>query len=362
MKLDKPAFLALVTLISGATAACNAPVDDAGEQTGASSAASCIKPTDTMDYPVVEGCYSSNDPQNCMIFADHFYVGVAKASFTRTSGDFNEEVFSMLGDVCTGSAASEKTLSKACGAIADLQLASPDKSMNIRTPGFNWKGSSDKAELVTACMDMLRGMKAESRPIIKRCIQKNPSFPVYSCIEGMFYEAKAKSVCADMNETAGGRMDGCDRSVENECSNIDAMFKAKAASDAKACILETQIIMTEEGPGVTPSALRQVAASCTQSVLSNACRDNSGGAKAACASMVLDLKAADAHLSDKGHINAGGVFTKTCEQAVSGMTPVGVQAMAACISGAAEKVKAGTKEMSSVSVGACLTAMIGSKG
>jgi hypothetical protein len=363
MKLDKPAFLALVTLISGATAACNAPVDDAGEQTGASSAASCIKPTDTMDYPVEEGCYSANDPQSCMVFADHFYVGVAKASFTIPQGDFNEELFKMLGNVCDGSVAAEKALTTSCNLIAAYQISATDKSMHIRTPGFSFRPATGMPELVTACKDMLRGMKVESRSAVKRCIQKNPSYPVYWCVEGMFNEwNSANKVCTDMNDTARSRMDGCDGSVANECSNIDAMFKAKPASDAKACILETQIILTEDGPGATPAKLREAATSCTASVLSTACKSSDGAAATACAQMVTDLKAADPHLGEKGHINAGGAFTKKCEQAVSGMTPVGVKAMGACIEGAATAVKAGTKQIGSVSVRGCLTEMVGSEG
>ncbi len=368
MKLDRSAFLALVTAISAA--ACAAPADDVDETSGAQSrggapAAACVNPhVDNGVYPAAEACYAIGESWGqCNAWVSHFYAGVARSAIEATGGgaDAYDAGFRALASTCKGSDADEARLTTFCGAIADKQLTARDRSMNIRTPAsFGYTGSSDRSVLLDACKDLVRGVRIESRPLIRRCIDRQPDFPVYACVEGLgFDDVRAK--CEDTNAVASsGMFSGCSTDVEDECRNIDGLFKAKPALDTKSCIVETEIILAEGGAPADARRLQEAARTCAIGTLARSCE--APEARTSCDALVVELKDADPQLGTKGHLNAGGAFTKRCIKTFSGLSTSGSNDVFNCIRDGAKAAKAGTKKMTDISLDACVGMLVGAKG
>lgn len=366
MKLDRKAFLSLVTALSAA--ACAAPADDAGEQSGASTgtdiAAACVDSNvDRGVQPTAEGCYAVGESWGqCTAWVAHFKAGIARSALEKTGGGMEayEAGYEALASTCIGSTAEETSLRTFCNGIADAQLASPDRTGNIRGAGFSFQGSSDKATLSRACQDMVRGLKVESRALVKRCITKSPSYPVYSCIEGLgFDDTKAK--CEDTNAVASNAFfDRCNEAVADECASMTGVVKPNPELSIKSCIQETEIILAEGGAGASPAAMQKAVDTCTVGTISRACE--ASGARAACDAPLAALASADPQLTAKGHLNAGGAFTKRCIKTMSALTPKGQQYVGQCIGWDVDAVKQGTKKMEDISLDKCVLSILRAKG
>lgn len=364
MKLDRTAFLSLVTVLSAA--ACAAPAEEAGQQSGASSddGAVCIDANvDRGVQPTAEGCYAIGESWGqCTAWVAHFKAGTARAALEKAGGGMEayDAGFDALSSTCKGSADEEKSLRTFCNGVADKQLSSPDKSGNIRGPGFSFVGSSDKATLSKACQDMVRGIKVESRALIKRCIDKSPSYPVYACVEGLgFDDTKAK--CEDTNAVASNAFfDRCNEAVDAECASMTGILKPNPELSTKTCIQETEIILAEGGAGAAPASMQKAVDTCTIGTISRACE--ASGARDACAAPLAALASADPQLTAKGHLNAGGAFTKRCIKTMSALTPKGQQFVEQCIGFGVDAVKRGTKKMEDISLDKCVLEILRAKG
>lgn len=368
MKLDRSAFLALVTALSAA--ACAAPAaDEVDEASGAQSRGgaptACVDPNvDNGVYPAAEACYAIGESWGqCNAWVSHFYAGVARSAIEATGGgaDAYDAGFKALAATCKGSDAAEARLTSFCGAIADKQLTAQDKTMNIRTPAsFGYTGSSDRSVLLDACKDLVRGVRIESRPLIRRCIEKTPDFPVYACVEGLGFD-DVRSKCEDTNAVGLSNVfDRCNADVEDECRNIDSLFKAKPALDTKSCIQETEIILAEGGAPADAKKLQEAARTCAIGTLARSCE--APEVRTSCDALVVELKDADPQLGTKGHLNAGGAFTKRCIKTFSGLSTNGRNEVFNCIRDGAKAAKAGTKRITDVSLDACIGTLVGAKG
>lgn len=363
MHLDRNAFLALVSTLS--IVACAAPAsDDVEASAGAQTTEACVDAhVDEGVYPAAEACYAIGESWGqCSAWTNHFYAGVARSAIERVGSgtDAYQAGFGALTSTCKGTDADERRLTTFCTAIANKQLTATDKSMNIRTREFGHTGSSERRVLVDACKEIARGVRVESRPLIKRCIDKQPDYPVYACIEGLgFDDVRAK--CEDTNAVASSeRFSGCNAAVEDECANLDTIFKAKPALDTKSCIQETEIILAESGRPVGAAELQEAARTCAIGTLARACE--APGARELCGTLVDKLKDADPELNEKGHLNAGGAFTKRCVKTMSGLTVFGSDAVYSCITGGAVAAKAGVRKITDVSLDACVARAVGNKG
>ncbi len=353
MKLDRTAFLAFAAALSAA--ACSAPAaEDSTDDALAGDA--CTNPrVDNGVYPAAEACYQVGENWGqCAAWTSHFEAGIArKAVESVASGtDSYQAGFTALRSTCVGTQSEETRLAKFCGEVADLQLASPDKSMNIRTDAFGYRGSTSRLELLDACKSLVRGVRLESRALIKRCIKNEPSYPVYACVEGLgFDDIRAK--CVNPDEAVSDRRDfDCGSLGQDACETVKSLYQRRMVYDTLSCVEETQIIRSEAGTPLSSAEIKTAIGRCGVGILARSCVKEES--RPACASMVEALKTADPELGLKGHINAGGSFAKRCTKILSGLSEVGRTAIASCVTAQASRVKDGAMKITDVSIDRCV--------
>lgn len=354
MKLDRAAFLAIVSTLSAV--ACAAPVDDVDQASGAQTApaGACVAPqVDRGVYPTAEACFALGESWGqCGAWNRHFYAGVARDAVERAGRGASayDAGFEALSATCAGSRAEEARLTRFCGEIADKQLASGDAT--IRDAGFRFRTTTNRAELVTACTQIARGIRLESRVLLRRCIERSPNYAVFSCVEGLgFDEAPAR--CEDPNAVPSGeRFTRCNEAVATECQVMDSILKTKPALDTKSCIQEAESMLAENGAPAPTLGMQQAAVSCLLGTVAQTCQ--ASDAQAACAGPLAELRIADPQLTARGHLNAGSVFSKRCLKTMSALSAEGQRRVAACVSEGARAVVAGTKEMATISLDACV--------
>jgi hypothetical protein len=106
--------------------------------------------------------------------------------------------------------------------------------------------------------------------------------------------------------------------------------------------------------------MQQAVQTCALGTMARACE--ASDARAACDMPIFALASADPQLTAKGHLNAGGAFTKRCLKTMSALTPSGQVAVSQCIQRDAEAVMRGAIKMNDISLDKCVMDLVRAKG
>lgn len=344
MKFDRAAFLTLATALSAV--ACSAGSAQDEETADELNRAACVDATkDALEadiaagraYPVLEGCYSAGETWGqCDAWVNHFEVGTARAALElKTNGkDAYDAGYEALRSSCVRDPKSESQIASTCKAIVKMQVDS-GAAIWGHAGGVEARDPEKAAKLTSECVSLLRGIKQESRTVIRACVKKDPTYGVYSCVEGMGFDT-TKAKCVDpATAISGNRTFDCSGLGGASCEAVKALFTPATAEGVLGCVEESIIIRSESG--LTTDIAKEHAA-CVSFNLKRSCTKPE--AAATCEEITTALKAADAELTDKGHINAGGAFTKMCGKMLSGLNEDGRFAVKGClVAGAAKVVK-----------------------